>query len=122
MSTSVRPAPPSISKYLANVGSRRSPSTTTTLDPVWDIAAAKFKVVVDFPSPGFDDVTTNTRFFEPTLRNCKVVRRDRNDSARGLWGFVLRIIRFLSASGSPIISPSTGLAVICARSSEVYIL
>src|SRR5699024_382089 len=89
---------------------------------VWDIAAAKFKVVVVFPSLGFDDVTTNTRFFEPTLRNCKFVRRDRNDSAHGLWGFALRIIRFLSASGSSIISPSRGLTVICARSSEVYIL
>ena len=58
--TSVRPTLESFPRYEAKRGMRKSPSSTATFAPLTAKVIAKFALVVDFPSPGILEVTTNT--------------------------------------------------------------
>ncbi len=61
MSTADRPAAPSSPHRSAIDGDRRSASTSSTRPPFSAITSARLTDVVDLPSPGRDDVTTNAR-------------------------------------------------------------
>ena len=84
MRMSVSPREPSTPRYSATFGRRRSASSRSTFDSACARAIARLQAVVDFPSPGSDEVMTTVRGGLSTSTYCRFVRIVRKASERGL--------------------------------------
>ena len=74
LSTLLNPTDPTRSRYVANRGRRKSPSTRTALRPASASANARLIAVVVLPSLGCAFTTTISRGGSSTARNSRFVR------------------------------------------------